>query len=62
MVHNVADAAATGGCLPFLNDDDDGPQQKDENHQTSSTHSQNQAHLLGVLGDFQGLALVFARR
>lgn len=51
-----------GGRLPFLYDDDDGAQQKDEDHQTSGAHPQNQTHLLGVLGDLQSLALVLARR
>lgn len=62
MVHNGAASAAMGGCLPFLNDDYDGAQQKDENHQTSGAHPQNQTHLLGVLGDLQGLTLILARR
>lgn len=48
--------------LPFLNDDDDGAQQKDEDDQTSGTHPENQAHLLGVLGHLQGLAVIFAGR
>lgn len=51
MVHNEASAVRSGRCLPFLNDDDHGAQQEDEDHQTSSAHPQNQTHLLGVLGD-----------
>lgn len=51
-----------GRCLPFFYDDDDGAQQKDEDHQTSGAHPQNQTHLLRVLGDLQSLTLVLARR
>lgn len=48
--------------LPFLNDDDDGTQQKDEDHQASGTHPEDQTHLLRVLGHLQGLAVIFAGR
>ena len=58
----AAQRCGSGGGLPFLNDDDDGAQQEDEDHQTSGAHAQDQTHLLRVLGDLQSLTLVFARR
>ena len=48
--------------LPFLNDDDDGTQQKDEDNQTSGTHPENQTHLLIVLGHLQSRAVILAGR
>lgn len=48
--------------LPFLNDDDDGAQQEDQDYQTSCTHTQNQSHLFRVLGHLQGLTVILAGR
>lgn len=48
--------------IPFLNDDDHGPQQKDEDHQTSCAHPENETHLLRVLSDLQSLAVILAGR
>lgn len=62
IVHNEAClySAVISGRLPFLNDDDDGTQQEDEDYQTSSAHPKNQPHLLWVLGHLQSLAVIFA--
>lgn len=46
--------------LPFLNDDNNGTQQKDEHHQASSAHPENQTHLLRVLGHLQSFAVILA--
>lgn len=62
IMRRVLCSTLNSRLLPFLNDDDDGAQQQDEDYQTSSTHPKNQAHLLGVLGHLQSLAMIFAGR
>ena len=61
-MRRVMHSAVISRRLPFLNDDDDGTQQKDEDHQTSGAHPEDQAHLLGVLGHLQSLAVILAGR
>ena len=47
---------------PFLDDDDDGSQQQNEDHQPPGTHPKDQPHLLRVLGNLQGPAVVLTGR
>jgi len=45
-------------CSPFLDNNHDGSQQEDENHQSPGTGSQNQPHVLGMLGHLQSVLMV----
>lgn len=58
---DCAQSGSFGGGLPFFNDDDDRAQQQNEDHQPPSADSENQPHVLRVLGPLQNAPVVFAR-